>query len=123
MDILVIKILALKQLKTEIKKTEAYDGWSQEDMLESFKGTHNYDPKKEYQYLQFELLDELFEEASKKGFEKKFYKMQELEMMKNVDEFKEFEKEIIANFNHFPIHTLSTITHHLLYTAAKLNEV
>ena len=123
MDIIEIKILALKQLKKEVKKTEAYDGWTADDMLETFKNTYNYNPRQEYQYLQFELLEELFEEASQTWFEERFYQMKKIEMMHNVEKFKDFEAEIIANFNHFPVRVLSAITHFLLYTAANLNEV
>ncbi len=119
MDILEIKLLAFKQLEEDCKNTEEHGSYTAEDMLEYFIGKNEYNPNTEIEILKEELLTELFKKASDENLELNFYKIKGVSILDNIDRFRDFEKEIVSNFNHCSKSSVFAIKSFLLKQATK----
>jgi len=127
LDILILQILSIEQLELKVQETEAYDGYSHEDMLETFIERNGYNPVQSLKDLKFCLLDDLICEASTNEFIDEFLKIiraikdSKRGVLDNLDEVKAFEEFTIKNFNHFPKQTLLPVVNYIIDLVIKSN--
>ena len=89
-------LLSHKQLETETKNTKAYDGYSDDDMMEHFINQNGYNPVEELERVENELFYLLI---IKNNLELQVLKLKELDFFKELDQMKDFEKDLRRIFH------------------------